>query len=263
MPQVYLAILAPASAPWTHALLAKKRVTNSWWKGALQTYTTHVNQAGQWALPGGKQEGEESVHAAARRESKEETGYDLQPHYPQQPIQGVLGEYPFESNGLIRFYLAVLRVSAEQQSNIRTQVNQNIAPQTEKKTRQTLVSMTTPTNAGISKPTPKPKLKPQSVIAAQMRAGTYKPPTQTKAPERHTYTVEVETGRPSKQLIRDWELGSLEMVARVDVSNRLGVYFPLVGVSARDQQIVQDANYDTQDISWYAAVATHLTGTVV
>ena len=82
MPQVYLAILAPQAAPWTHALLAKKRVTNRFWKGALQTYTDPVNQAGQWALPGGKMGGTETVHEGAKPEFKEETGYDIQTQYP-------------------------------------------------------------------------------------------------------------------------------------------------------------------------------------
>ena len=92
-----------------------------------------------------------------------------------------------------------------------------------------------------------------------MRAGTYKPPTQTKAPERHTYTEVVQTGSPFSSLIKDWELDSLEAVARVDVSNRLGVYFPLVGVSDDDKLLVQSANWKTQDITWYAMVAAHLT----
>jgi 8-oxo-dGTP pyrophosphatase MutT (NUDIX family) len=276
--QVYLAVLAPASEPWTHALLAKKRVTNSYWRGALQNYTDPVNQAGQWALPGGKKEGSESVHEAARREFTEETGYDIRTQYPQHPIQGVLGEYPFSKTGALiegpdllilgivppAFWLAVLRVSLEQQRTILTQVNQNIAPKMRKETKTAYVSMTTPTNAGISKPaTTRAKMPiPQSVIARQMREGTYKPPTQTKPPEQHTYTVEVETGRPSNQLIQDWELGSLEVVARADVSNRLGVYCQLVGVSDRDKLIVQSADYDSQDISWYKALATFLTKSV-
>ena len=267
MPQVYLAILAPQAAPWTHALLAKKRVTNRFWKGALQTYTDPVNQAGQWALPGGKQEVNDqgSVHTAARREFREETGVDLQPYYPTRPGGGVLEEHAFsgDQTTTIRFWLAVLRVTDEQQTNIRTQVNTNVAPATKPVTRTTLVSMTTPSNAGIKKPTiNKPKMAmPPQVRARLIREGKLAevlPETQSKPKEEHKYTEQVPTGSPFSAQITDWELGSLEKVPRVDVGNRLGVPCQLVA-SEDDKLLVQSANWKTQDITWYAMVATHLT----
>ena len=83
MAQVYLAVLAPEAGAWTHALLAQKRVTNRFWRGALQTHPSAVNQAGQWALPGGEKKGSESAQEAARREFREETGTTSRSNTPR------------------------------------------------------------------------------------------------------------------------------------------------------------------------------------
>ena len=267
MAQVYLAILAPAAAPWTHVLLAKKRVTNRFWERQLKNYTEPVNQAGQWALPGGKQDAEDqgSVHKAAKREFLEETGVDLQPYYPTQPGGGVLEEHAFsgDKTTTIRFWLAVFRVSAELQTNIQIQVNTNVAPATKSVTRQTQVSMTTPSNAGISKPTiNRSKMPIPAHLKAKMIREGKLPQTETKVPERHNYTEVVQTGSPFSSQIKDWELGSLDIVSRVDVGNRLGVYYKPVWASEDEENLVKTATPTTQSITWYAMMATHLNKSV-
>ena len=59
-------------------LIVRKRELNTWWankggKGALSAPTL-VNQAGQYAFPGGKKESGETDISAAKREFEEETG---------------------------------------------------------------------------------------------------------------------------------------------------------------------------------------------
>jgi len=57
-------------------MVVKKRIVNSWWEGEIQRSQV-VNQAGQYALPGGRQNGAESRRETAIREFYEETGIDL------------------------------------------------------------------------------------------------------------------------------------------------------------------------------------------
>jgi ADP-ribose pyrophosphatase YjhB (NUDIX family) len=60
-------------------LVAKKNVTNSQWNGQ-QTREAPVNQAGQYALPGGRVEGNNSLQSLvdnAVREFQEETGVGI------------------------------------------------------------------------------------------------------------------------------------------------------------------------------------------
>jgi ADP-ribose pyrophosphatase YjhB (NUDIX family) len=61
-------------------LIVKKREFNKWWGGQVSSQNSLVNQAGQWAFPGGKCECGSSGddHSAdAKREFKEETGLDF------------------------------------------------------------------------------------------------------------------------------------------------------------------------------------------
>ncbi|HEY4048666.1 MAG TPA: NUDIX domain-containing protein [Acidobacteriaceae bacterium] len=66
--QVYLALYDHEN----DYLIAKKRVTNSWWQGQEKA-TALVNQAGQWCFPGGAADGNNFIEEA-KREFQEETG---------------------------------------------------------------------------------------------------------------------------------------------------------------------------------------------
>ena len=70
--QVYAAVHDDMS----NYLIVKKRFQNRWWGGALGNPAT-VNQAGQWAFPGGRQNHGEAAGTTACREFLEETGVDL------------------------------------------------------------------------------------------------------------------------------------------------------------------------------------------
>jgi 8-oxo-dGTP pyrophosphatase MutT (NUDIX family) len=77
--QVYLAVQNAKC----NTIIVKKRELNHWWgskakveaSGSVQS--SLVNQAGQWALPGGRKEAREPVEEAAVREFSEETGFTL------------------------------------------------------------------------------------------------------------------------------------------------------------------------------------------
>jgi len=60
-------------------VIVRKRQLNAFWGGGVAGAATLVNQAGQWALPGGGMEGGSDVDNA-RREFIEETGCAF-PHY--------------------------------------------------------------------------------------------------------------------------------------------------------------------------------------
>ena len=59
--------------------------------------------------------------------------------------------------------------------------------------------------------------------------------------------------------VQDWELNSLLVVERQVLGNYLGVHCPLEGLSVLDKALILHSGHDSQDISWYAAMATHLT----
>lgn len=77
--QVYAVIGAPSGSdgnPVNAYAVAKKRVRNAFWQGAV-TNLAVVNQAGQLAFPGGGMEGDGLPRDEALREVLEETGMDL------------------------------------------------------------------------------------------------------------------------------------------------------------------------------------------
>lgn len=74
MPSSYALVQTTDEA---QVLIAQKRILNAWWGGALQAQPTYLNQAGQWVLPGGARQPNETVIGAATREFREETGVDL------------------------------------------------------------------------------------------------------------------------------------------------------------------------------------------
>lgn len=72
--QVYLALQSRLGAT---TMIAKKAELNHYWKGKANKRSSLVNQAGQWALPGGSLNHGEQPVAGALREFFEETGCDL------------------------------------------------------------------------------------------------------------------------------------------------------------------------------------------
>lgn len=73
-------------------LIAKKREFNRWWRYGLHD-SALVNQAGQFAFPGGKQEKEDDVISAAKREFTEETGIEFP--YTSATHQEIRKDYAF------------------------------------------------------------------------------------------------------------------------------------------------------------------------
>ena len=101
MPEVYLSILAPAApAAWTHALIGRKRCFNAWWQSRLQQWGV-VNQAGQWALPGGRIDPGEFPVDQAKKEFKEETGLDLTEDFGQAAQQAMRAAAQNKVNALM------------------------------------------------------------------------------------------------------------------------------------------------------------------
>jgi 8-oxo-dGTP pyrophosphatase MutT (NUDIX family) len=103
--------------------LVKKRLRNMWWEGHLAAKPTVVNQAGQWALPGGRR-GKESPEAAALREFLEETGVDLDNFATKTPV--VVKTVPGERAA--DYYLVDLPVKGERLLSICEHVNINLQP---------------------------------------------------------------------------------------------------------------------------------------
>jgi 8-oxo-dGTP pyrophosphatase MutT (NUDIX family) len=71
MAQAYLALHATS-----RFLIVKKRFSNQWWNGAIAGAAI-VNQAGQYAFPGGRMNPGETAIEAALREFYEESGFAI------------------------------------------------------------------------------------------------------------------------------------------------------------------------------------------
>ena len=244
MTQVYLAVLAPeAPAAWTHALIAKKRVINRWWRRQLGQPAA-VNQAGQWALPGGAKGGNEDQRAAAKREFQEETGVDLQTDFAAHLA---VEDYPFNPDGFPMggneqappqgFSLVVLRVSTARQSHCCATANTSIGP--------------------------KPVLSvPKEPTGSKMMPRHMKKSVATPYLSTLSQGALVAGDSPLNGEVQDWELSSLLVVGRQVLGNYLGVHCPLEELSPSDTRLILQRGHDSQDISWYKQMAAHLTKTV-
>lgn len=118
MPQVYLVVHDNIG----NYLITKKRCKNSWWNGKTQSPSSFVNQAGQWALPGGEIEAhDETATKAALREFKQETAIDL---IDFSPSTGETSEIVRDTK-----YIAIeYEISSEKLIILRDAANSNVQP---------------------------------------------------------------------------------------------------------------------------------------
>ncbi|WP_299589355.1 NUDIX domain-containing protein [uncultured Microbulbifer sp.] len=101
-------------------LISKKKVQNKWWDYSLSKKASRVNQAGQWALPGGGKEPSESAEEAARREFLEETGVCL------KNFEGGNEGLNIISNR--QYTLIGFRLLSSELENIEKEINRMLAP---------------------------------------------------------------------------------------------------------------------------------------
>ena len=107
-------------------LVVKKRQLNRWWGGQIGAQNSLVNQAGQWAFPGGRCEcnSGDDHSADAKREFEEETGLDFPPArliriHKQQAYQ----LYVYQANDVtkmahdIRNFTAPSKVAVDRPNN--------------------------------------------------------------------------------------------------------------------------------------------------
>jgi hypothetical protein len=308
--QVYLAVLAPEPpVPWTHALVAKKRIINSWWQAGPRTRSA-VNQAGQWALPGGDCKADEDPEQAALREFKEEIGVELDADFaaakqadlaaeraaaikatlsapggatamiaqiaamkarlsgaaapvaapvvaapvaaapvaapvaaPMAPPKRVRVDTFGPPWPMANYHLVVLRVSADRQQKIMTSGNVQLAPATVTPARTGPSGGKAPTSLGRGDPSAR------SAYARPAGSPQRPPPGPDRLPD----------GQPLGFFILDWEVSELSLVTRVALPAHLGVRVALPPLHSDDLTLVHKAEPHTQDITWYAEMAAHLT----
>lgn len=121
-----VALGAPPITLWPDAGLGARIVTA---QQALETWVAQrplvtINQAGQWALPGGAMGATEAAEAAARREFAEETGLTLDASYVMD--QTVAFRDPPDQ---VLFFLVCFAAPADiDLATVATTLNQNLAP---------------------------------------------------------------------------------------------------------------------------------------
>ena len=102
-----------------NVLIVKKKVKNSWWSGGLCA-PARVNQAGQWALPGGNLNQDEKPDIGAMREFSEETGIDLK-------------NFPGGTSGAVikrtdQYILVCFQLSTAHLNDLCSGINHNVSP---------------------------------------------------------------------------------------------------------------------------------------
>lgn len=118
--QVYLAL-----TDGEKVLIAKKKIINNFWQNT-EGNAVVVNQPGQWALPGGGQNGNEEVETTAIREFTEETGISLTPDN-YRILQTIRSNDPSHYTD---FTLVVFFLDPESLETILRSGNHNIATRT-------------------------------------------------------------------------------------------------------------------------------------
>jgi ADP-ribose pyrophosphatase YjhB (NUDIX family) len=126
-------------------------------------------------------------------------------------------------------YLVVLRVSLARLLSIRALAAINLGPAM----------------------TGAPPWRPWTALAARARGGP--------APAGPPVPPRLPAGKPRDASLRDWELGELALVPREALTGHLGVFVPLPALHPDDLRLIQAKPPHTQDVTRFAAMATHLT----
>ncbi len=141
MASVYLAVVDDQQAT-RQVLIAKKRCVNSFWGYGVSASGSVVQQAGQWALPGGGLDGRESTWAGAFREFREETGVEVARDATPAPnarpwiqptnvtVHALRGPSGQPNVGDLDFSLVVLQVSPARLERHRPAGRPNLQPST-------------------------------------------------------------------------------------------------------------------------------------
>lgn len=112
----------------TRYLIARKRIVNAFWEYGEVLSLRVVNQAGQWALPGGGREEDETTEECALREFREETGVKL---------STLAGAKRVNTYSWRNFEVAEFLVSQTQLTDLYITINANLQPKVGVGTRPT------------------------------------------------------------------------------------------------------------------------------